>query len=99
MPSPNTGLLLRQLNRLVAPQDQTDQTDHELLRRFAAGRDEGAYLVLLRRHAGLVWGVCRRVLGHEQDAEDAFQATFLALARQAASVRHTDAVGSWLYRV
>jgi RNA polymerase sigma factor (sigma-70 family) len=99
MLSPNTGLLLRQLSGLVAPRDQLGQTDQELLQRFAAARDENAYLALLHRHAGLVWGVCRRVLGHEQDAEDAFQATFLALARKADSVRQTDAVGSWLYRV
>jgi RNA polymerase sigma factor (sigma-70 family) len=99
MQSSHNGLLLRQLHRLAIPPDRPDQTDQELLRRFAAGRDEDAYLVLLRRHAALVWGVCRRVLRHEQDAEDAFQATFLALARKAASVRRTDAVGSWLYRV
>jgi RNA polymerase sigma factor (sigma-70 family) len=74
-------------------------TDVELLGRFAAGREEDAFAVLLRRHGPLVLGVCRRVLHHEQDAEDAFQATFMTLALHAGSIRRTDAVGSWLYRV
>jgi RNA polymerase sigma factor (sigma-70 family) len=73
--------------------------DAELLNRFATNSEEEAFAVLLRRHGPLVLGVCRRVLRHEQDAEDAFQATFLTLARHAESIRRTDAVGSWLYRV
>src|SRR5689334_118764 len=74
-------------------------TDAELLRRFTAGRDEGAFGDLVRRHGGLVLGVCRRVLRHEQDAEDAFQATFLLLARHPESIRRREALASWLYGV
>jgi RNA polymerase sigma factor (sigma-70 family) len=74
-------------------------TDAELLHAFAARRDESAFGALLRRHGPLVWNVCRHVLGHEQDAEDAFQATFLALARGAGTIREGAAVGSWLHGV
>src|SRR5207302_8280058 len=73
--------------------------DAELVRRFAERRDESAFAALVHRHGATVFGVCRRVLGHEQDAEDAFQATFLVLARNAGSVRRAGAVGSWLYGV
>src|SRR5262249_17782619 len=74
-------------------------SDRELLQRFLAGREERAFAALLRRHGPLVWSVCWQVLHHRQDAEDAFQATFLLLARQAGSIRKTTAVASWLYRV
>ncbi len=74
-------------------------SDAELLRRYAAGGDEAAFELLVWRHAGLVLGVCRRVLRHEQDAEDAFQATWLALARRARTVARGGSVGGWLYKV
>src|SRR5439155_16706266 len=84
------------LLRGLPPTYGTD--DAALLDRFAAWRDEAAFELLVYRHGPLVRGVCRRVLRHEQDAEDAFQATFLALARKAASVRGRSVAG-WLYRV
>jgi RNA polymerase sigma factor (sigma-70 family) len=90
--------VVRHLRRLAAP-DHHDPSDAQLLQRFAACREEAAFAALVERHGRLVLGVCRRVLRHEQDAEDAFQATFLVLARQAATIHRTEAVGSWLYRV
>jgi RNA polymerase sigma factor (sigma-70 family) len=74
-------------------------TDSELLDALVTRRDEAAFEVLLRRHGPMVLAVCRRVLRHHQDAEDAFQATFLVLIRKAATIRDRGALGSWLYGV
>ena len=73
--------------------------DAELLGRFAAAGDEAAFELLVRRHQRLVFGVCRRVLHDHHDAEDAFQATFLALARKAGGIGRREAVAAWLFRV
>jgi RNA polymerase sigma factor (sigma-70 family) len=91
--------VVRHLRHLAGATPLHQRTDAELLQRFLADREEAAFGALVERHGRLVLGVCRQVLRHEQDAEDAFQATFLVLARQAASIRRTEAVGSWLYRV
>jgi RNA polymerase sigma factor (sigma-70 family) len=74
-------------------------TDGQLLSRFVAARDEASFTALVRRHGPMVLGVCRRVLRDFHDAEDAFQATFLILARKAASVAKRESVGCWLYAV
>jgi RNA polymerase sigma factor (sigma-70 family) len=73
--------------------------DAELLRRYIQFQDEQAFTTLVERHGPLVLGVCRRVLRDCHDAEDAFQATFLVLARKARSVSQPECLASWLYRV
>src|SRR6516162_6709600 len=72
-------------------------SDGQLLARFVAARDEASFASLVRRHGPMVLGVCRRILHDFHDAEDAFQATFLVLARKAASVVKRESVGCWLY--
>src|SRR5437762_12754304 len=91
--------LLRSLRRLVRPEGAGGLTDGQLLERYVAGRDEAAFEVLVWRHGAMVLGLCRRLLRREQDAEDAFQATFLALVRKAGSIGKREAVGAWLYKV
>ena len=79
--------------------DGAGLSDTELLERFVRGRDEASFEVLVWRHGPMVLAVCRRLLRREQDAEDAFQATFLALVRKAAAIGRREAVASWLYKV
>jgi RNA polymerase sigma-70 factor (ECF subfamily) len=73
--------------------------DGQLLERYVARRDEKAFAALVERYGRLVFGVCERVLQHSHDAEDAFQATFLVLARRAASLDGRGPLGNWLYAV
>ena len=74
-------------------------SDGQLLDRFVERRDASAFEAIVERYGPLVWGVCRRVLRDHHDAEDAFQATFLVLARKAASVMPREKLGNWLYGV
>jgi RNA polymerase sigma-70 factor (ECF subfamily) len=74
-------------------------SDGQLLERFVAGREEAIFEAIVHRHGRMVWGVCRRVLRDHHDAEDAFQATFLVLARKAASVLPREKLPNWLYGV
>jgi DNA-directed RNA polymerase specialized sigma24 family protein len=88
------------LQRLRAVlQERPLLTDGELLERFASLREESALATLVRRHAAMVWSVCRRMLNNHHDVEDAFQATFLVLVRKAAFIRPRDKVANWLYGV
>jgi RNA polymerase sigma factor (sigma-70 family) len=95
----HSGAILRQIHRLVSHRALVEKTDSQLLLDYTAGRHAEAFAALLHRHGRLVWSVCRHHLPHEHDAEDAFQATFLVLARRAASIRRTEAVASWLHGV
>jgi RNA polymerase sigma factor (sigma-70 family) len=87
----------QRLNAVLA--HQTAETDGHLLERFVRLREAEALEALVQRHGGMVWGVCHRILRNHQDAEDAFQATFLILVRKAASVFPREMVGNWLYGV
>ncbi|HEV2948082.1 MAG TPA: efflux RND transporter periplasmic adaptor subunit [Gemmataceae bacterium] len=89
--------ILHQLRRAAAV--DAGIGDAELLQRFVAHRDEVSFELLMWRHARLVWNVCRRVLQNGHDAEDAFQVTFLALARQAARIKNRACLVGWLYQV
>src|SRR5436305_7948813 len=91
--------VLQHLRTVAAVQTYRELSDHELLERFAGARDEAAFTVLIERHGPMVLGVCRRALPNFHDAEDACQATFLVLARKAASVRKKTALSSWLHGV
>jgi RNA polymerase sigma factor (sigma-70 family) len=93
------GGVLRHLRRVALARDGAGLTDGELLECFIAGRDEAAFQALALRHGPMVLGVCRRVLRHEADAEDAFQATFLILVKKAATIVPRSMVGNWLYGV
>jgi RNA polymerase sigma factor (sigma-70 family) len=90
--------VLHHLHRLTGRAD-AGVADAQLLQRFAVGRDEAAFELLLWRHGPMVRGVCRRVLRHAEDAEDAFQATFLVLVRKAGSIGKRESLAGWLYRV
>jgi RNA polymerase sigma factor (sigma-70 family) len=93
------GTLLRHIHQLAVNPDARQGTDRQLIEDFGARRDEAAFTTLVARHGPMVLRVCRRVLKHEQDAEDAFQATFLVLARQTGSIRKREALANWLHGV
>jgi RNA polymerase sigma factor (sigma-70 family) len=88
------------VRHLALAEDSAEpQTDAALLARYALHRDSAAFAELLHRHGPVVLGVCRRILPSSHDAEDAFQAVFLVLARKADAVRPAGQVGNWLYGV
>jgi RNA polymerase sigma factor (sigma-70 family) len=91
--------VLSHLRGVLIPRPEDAPSDGQLLERFARCREEASFAALVRRHGGLVLGVCRRVLADVHDAEDAFQATFLVLARKAGSIQKRESVASWLYGV
>jgi RNA polymerase sigma factor (sigma-70 family) len=91
--------VFRLLRQLVGAGSGGDSTDRQLLLRFAGQREESAFAALVQRHGPLVLGVCRRVLHNPHDADDAFQATFLVLARRAGSLAEPEKLANWLYGV
>lgn len=99
MSSAQVGTLLQYIRQVAAVRHYEQHSDRQLLERFATHRDEAAFAALLKRHGAMVLSVCRSVLHDLHDAEDAFQAAFLVLARKADSVHWRESVSSWLYRV
>ncbi len=91
--------VLQQIRQAVGTPGVEELADHQLLQRFAASQEESAFAALVRRHGPMVLGVCRRILRDAHQAEDAFQATFLVLARKAGSIRKQESVASWLHGV
>jgi RNA polymerase sigma factor (sigma-70 family) len=91
--------VLQHIRQWVRGPHDDATTDGQLLERFATLRDEAAFAELVQRHGRLVHNVCLRILRDVHDAEDAFQAVFLVLARKANSIRNRDSVASWLYGV
>jgi RNA polymerase sigma factor (sigma-70 family) len=90
---------MRQIQRVFSQGTATGLSDAQLLERFAGDRDEAAFELLVARHGPMVLGVCRGVLHDPHDAEDAFQATFLVLARKARSLWVKGSLASWLYQI
>lgn len=88
-----------QLLRRISSLADSPPTDADLLARFVATRDNAAFAELVQRHGSTVLAVCRRVTGNRHDADDAFQSTFLVLARKADRVRPESGLGGWLYGV
>ncbi len=84
---------------MTSPTNNDALGDAELLHRFVREWDQAAFTLLVEKHAQLVFGVCRRVLHNEQDVEDAFQATFMILAKRAASIKTRDSIVTWLFTV
>jgi RNA polymerase sigma factor (sigma-70 family) len=90
---------MRHLRRVVPSQDWTGKTDGQLVESFIDHKDEAAFATLVSRHGPMVLSVCRRLVRNHHDAEDAFQATFLVLARKASSIRPRAMVANWLHGV
>lgn len=99
MAAAHKGIIWRHLRLLFEERNGCEQTDKELLERFVLQGDAAAFAVLVRRHGAMVLRVCQRVLRNSHDAEDAFQAAFLVLARKASTIRNQESVGSWLFGV
>src|SRR5271163_1997856 len=93
------NFLLGRLRSLSGSPDHVANSDAELLGRFISQLDESAFEEVLRRHGPMVLRVARRVVKCQTDAEDVFQATFLLLARKAATIRKPASLASWLHGV
>src|SRR5260370_29778358 len=91
--------LTQSLRRTLFRTSAANVSDAELIGHFLENADEGAFEALVRRHGSMVMAVCLRILRHHHDAEDAFQATFLVLARKAKTVMPREMLSNWLYGV
>jgi RNA polymerase sigma factor (sigma-70 family) len=93
------GPILTDIQRLFTDGTATVLSEAQLLERYLDRGDEAAFEAILHRHGPMVLGVCRRTLSNPHDVQDAFQATFLVLVKEANSIRDRDVLGTWLYRV
>src|SRR5580692_7359432 len=91
------SLVIERLGHIALRKECHILADAELLGRFIDTRDERAFSEIVRRYGPLVWSACQRILNHRADAEDAFQATFIVLARKASSIRARSLLAGWLY--
>src|SRR5262245_23811070 len=91
--------VLTRLRHEAAPRHAAERSDAQLLQDYRHANDQSAFTTLVKRHGPMVLGVCRRLLHDPHDAEDAFQAVFLVLARSAGSIRKGEALSSWLHGV
>src|SRR5690242_12870418 len=99
MPHAGLSAAVSRARRAAGRSVPDTRSDGAVLAAFLAGRDPDAFAELVARFGPMVFAVCRRVTGHHQDAEDAFQAAFVVLARKAAAVAPREAVGAWLHGV
>jgi RNA polymerase sigma factor (sigma-70 family) len=99
MSTDQLGRVVRRLKAGSTVRAMTGVDDADLCARYVRQRDEATFELLVRRHGPLVLKVCRRILRHEQDAEDAFQATFLVLVRRIAGLRSPGRLANWLFGV
>jgi RNA polymerase sigma factor (sigma-70 family) len=93
------GAALSQIKRLMADGTITGFRDSQLLDRFVSRHDSAAFEALVAHHGPMVLSVCRGILKDSNDAEDAFQATFLILVKKSGTLRRHEALGPWLYQV
>src|SRR5262249_20312884 len=97
MTAPRLAAVVHYLRRCRDSDDTDRPSDRQLVERFGRRGNGEAFAELVRRHGPMVLGVCRRMLRHAHDAEDAFQATFLLLVRKASRLRRPERLGPWLY--
>lgn len=91
--------VLGSLRRALSVAALADSADEQLLEQFVVHQDEAAFAALVRRHGPMVWGICQRLVAHQQDAEDCFQATFLVLCCKANSIGRSKLLANWLFGV
>src|SRR5688500_10952038 len=96
---PGPAVAVPPRNNSTEPSELRGLKDDELLARFFQGREDAAFATLVERYGPLVFGVCRRILSDPNDADDAFQATFLVLVRKGGTLRDPGKLANWLYGV
>src|SRR5581483_371715 len=99
MTNHSTHTVLHKFRGFLVTSDLAGLSDAQLIEDYRSRNDQAAFAALVRRHGPMVLAVCRRVLHNPQDAEDAFQATFLVLVKKVGSIGRPEQLGNWLYGV